>query len=373
MNVGIDLINFYIPKYYLNMNELAKLRGIDENKYSKGIGQNKMSIISPLEDIVTMAAEASYDIVKENKKYIDTILFATESSIDFSKAAGNYLHKILGLSPSVRILEFKQACYAATGALQLAADYVRSNPNKKVLVVSSDVAWYGFENAGESTQGAGAIAMLVSKDPKIAIVNKGKFVTDEISDFYRPSYQEVPTVDGKLSIKSYIKMLKLLDPQEKYIFTCFHMPFAKMADKANATLKYPISDEHLRIAKYFTSEVGNIYNGSLFLSLISVLTLSKIDLSNQSIGMFSYGSGAIGEFFSLKLSNQYEKYIDKEEFLRKLKDRIELTSEEYINFMKNYQIKETTHKLINYNKSLETNRFIIDSIKSGQRTYKKIA
>ena len=71
-------------------------------------------------------------------------------------------------------------------------------PDKKVLILSSDVAWYGFNNPGEATQGAGAIAMLVSANPRLAEVHKGHFTTEELPDFYRPSFTEVPIVDGKL-------------------------------------------------------------------------------------------------------------------------------------------------------------------------------
>lgn len=373
MKVGIESINYYVPKYYLDMSTLAEARGVDEAKYKKGIGQHKMAVISPLEDIVTMALEASYDMVQPHKDDIDTILFATESAIDYSKAAGNYVHRMLGLPSSVRILELKQACYAATGALQLACDYVRMQPNKKVLVLSSDIAWYGFESAGESTQGAGAIAMLVSNTPKVAVVNKGAFTTEELPDFYRPSYQEVPTVDGKLSINCYNDMLKKVDPHKPFEYTCFHMPFAKMANKANRVYSHPQSDEKLDVVKYFTQEVGNIYNGSLFLSLISVLSLAKESLINKTIGMFSYGSGAVGEFFTLDISNDYEKHVSKTDFLNQLKQRIQLNLDTYTAFMKKHMMKEKNHVLDTTFNPHPNMRFILEDVTDGHRRYKKIA
>ncbi len=373
MKVGIESINYYVPKYYLDMSTLAAARGVDEAKYKLGIGQHKMAVISPFEDIVTMAVEAAYDMVQPHKDTIDTILFATESAIDFSKAAGNYVHRLLGLSPSVRILELKQACYAATGALQLACDYVRMQPDKKVLVLSSDIAWYGFESAGESTQGAGAIAMLVSSDPKVAVVNRGQFTTEELPDFYRPSYQEVPTVDGRLSITCYNDMLQKVDPNTSFTYTCFHMPFAKMANKANKVYSHPQTEEQLQIVKYFTQEVGNIYNGSLFLSFISVLSLSKTSLDNQSIGMFSYGSGAVGEFFSLDIQPGYEQYISKDAFINQLNDRTEIDMPTYTKFMKQLMEKEKLHQLSEDKDIHPRMRFVLDDLTNGHRTYKKIA
>ncbi|MGA0351468.1 MAG: hydroxymethylglutaryl-CoA synthase [Acholeplasmataceae bacterium] len=373
MKVGIESINYYVPKFYLDMSTLAEARGVDEAKYKKGIGQHKMAVISPLEDIVTMAIEAAYDMVQPYKDDIDTILFATESAIDYSKAAGNYVHRMLGLPSSVRILELKQACYAATGALQLACDYVRMQPNKKVLVLSSDIAWYGFESAGESTQGAGAIAMLVSKDPKVAVVNRGTFTTEELPDFYRPSYQEVPTVDGRLSINCYNDMLQKVDPNESFEYTCFHMPFAKMANKANKVYSHPQSKEQLDIVKYFTQEVGNIYNGSLFLSLISVLSLSKASLAGKRIGMFSYGSGAVGEFFSLDIQKDYDQFVSKTSFLDQLKHRQAIDLDTYISFMTKHMDKEKNHQLDTSFTPHPTMRFVLEDVTDGHRKYKKIA
>ena len=37
----------------------------------------------------------------------------------------------------------------------------------KALVIMTDVAKYGFGSPGESTQGAGAVALLVEKTPKL--------------------------------------------------------------------------------------------------------------------------------------------------------------------------------------------------------------
>jgi len=375
MKIGIDKIGYYVPRYYMDMTSLAKERNQDVNKYKVGIGQHKMSIISPAEDIVTMALEAAKSILtQEDKDAIDTILFATETAIDYSKAAGNYVHRMLGLQHNIRILELKQACYAATGSLQLALDYVRMQPNKKVLVLSSDVAWYGFNTPGEATQGAGAIAMLVSTNPRLAEVHKGTFTTEELPDFYRPSYQEIPIVDGHLSIRCYNEMLKKVDPNKNFIYTCFHMPFANMAVKANKVYSHPISDEKIETVKAFTQEVGNIYNGSLFLSLISVLSLAKETLDDQTIGMFSYGSGAIGEFFSVTIQKRYEDVFNKDAMLKHLDDRDEIDFETYVQFMSFYKEKEVTHQFIESDfKPHPQSHYVLEQMIQGHRIYKKVS
>jgi hydroxymethylglutaryl-CoA synthase len=371
MKIGIDQINYYVPKHYLDMKDLATARKVDYDKYKIGIGQLKMALIAPFEDIVTMALEASVDIVKGNIDDIDMLLFASESGIDFSKSAGNYVHHLLALKPNVRILELKQACYALTGALHLACDYVANHPTKKALVISSDVAWYGFDTPGETTQGAGAIAMIVSANPKIAVVNKGQFATEDLPDFYRPSYAETPIVDGKLSIRCYNKLLKQVDPAIDYPYTCFHLPFANMANKANQVLQKPMAENKLELLKVISKNVGNIYNGSLYLSLLSILLYGHEDLSGQTIGMFSYGSGAIAEYFSLTMTDQYQRHLQIDEMKAKLENREKVDFETYEQFMNLFVEKEKTSHYQPSDRYLKNHRFIIDQIINGHRLYKK--
>jgi hydroxymethylglutaryl-CoA synthase len=371
-SVGIDKISFYTTSYYIDIDELAKGRGMDVDKCKVGLGQRKMSIVTPQEDIVTMGCEAATDILKpEDIDTIDLVLFASESGFDFSKSAGVYLHKLLKLKSNCRVLEVKQACYAATGALQLACDYIRSNPTKKCLVISSDIAWYGFETAGEVTQGCGAIAMTVSANPRICSVNSGDVMVADVKDFYRPSYSPIPVVDGKLSIKSYLNILKKTLKNTSYPYFCFHMPFATMGDKANKALgENQVSPENLEIAKQYGQYVGNVYNGSLYLSLLSVLINSKENLSNLDIGMFSYGSGAIGEFFSVTVSEDYREALNDHAIHTTLDNRIGISFDDYLKMLTIFSEREAA---VNYSPipdfQSKNNRFTLEKIENGHRYY----
>jgi hydroxymethylglutaryl-CoA synthase len=369
MSIGIDAIGMYVPRHYLDMETLAKARGADVDKFKIGIGQDKMAVISPSEDIVTMAAEAARTIARDNRDSIDAVFFATESAIDFSKSAGNHVHRLLGLRPGVRILEMKQACYAATGALHLAVDHVRANPGRKVLVIASDIAWYGFGSPGEVTQGAGAVAMLVTENPRLGIISNGVVMTEERPDFYRPSYHDVPVVDGKLSILCYNDILRAVAPERPFPYVCFHLPFSNMADKANRVIPYPVSDDALDISKKISRVVGNIYNGSLFLSLLSVLIHAPEDLSGKEIGMFSYGSGSIGEFFTLTLEKTYRDAFCGDDIIRMLESRIPLSIEEYEDHMMRHQSREHTLDTVIGTDVPEGRYFALEKIESGHRRY----
>ena len=172
VNIGIDKINFYVPKYYVDMAKLAEARQVDPNKFLIGIGQTQMAVSPVSQDIVSMGANAAKDIITEDdKKHIGMVIVATESAIDNAKAAAVQIHHLLNIQPFARCFEMKEACYAATPAIQLAKDYLANRPNEKVLVIASDTARYGIESGGEPTQGAGAVAMLISHQPRILQLN----------------------------------------------------------------------------------------------------------------------------------------------------------------------------------------------------------
>ena len=44
MKIGIDKIGFAMPKYYLDIRDLATARGIEPDKFTKGLLQLEMSI-----------------------------------------------------------------------------------------------------------------------------------------------------------------------------------------------------------------------------------------------------------------------------------------------------------------------------------------
>lgn len=320
MKIGIDKLSFYTPDQYIDMRELAKVRGVDPNKYTIGLGQDEMAVPFPSQDPVTMAANAAIKILDdEDKANIDLVLFATETGLDFSKALSVYVRQLLDIQPYARCIELKEACYSGTAALQMAKNHVELNPGKKALVLMADISRYGIASAGEPTQGAGAISMIISENPRILeIENMTSYFTDDVMDFWRPNYSEVAIVDGKYSNEQYQRFFEItyknyLDKydmkQSDFQAFNFHIPYTKIGLKAIQS----ITDEPQLIENYISAtkynrRVGNIYTGSLYLSLISLLD-SKILKGKDRIGLYSYGSGSVAEFFSMRLVDGYEKAL----------------------------------------------------------------
>lgn len=338
MNIGIDQISFYTPYYYLNLAVLAERNGIDPAKYYNGIGQEKIAVPAHDEDIVTMGVNAAAPLLQEHgSSDIDTLLFATESGIDQSKAAAVYAHHLLGLGQNCRCVELKQACYSATAALQLACAYVARKPEKKVLLIASDIARYDLDTAAEATQGAGAVAMLISARPNIAVIapHSGLYSAD-IMDFWRPNYRSTPLVDGKYSTVMYLQALEHAwqDYQaqggrayQDFSAYCYHLPFSKMGIKAHARLaRLNGADprrEDTQDGMQYNRLIGNSYTAALYISLVSLLDYRE-DLANKHVALFSYGSGCVGEFFALTVCPQYHRHRYRDRHRAMLANRVAL-------------------------------------------------
>ncbi|MEO0677629.1 MAG: hydroxymethylglutaryl-CoA synthase [Pseudomonadota bacterium] len=345
--IGIDKLSFYVPQHYMALETLAEKNGIDPAKFAKGIGQNKIALPAHDEDVVTMAAEAARAIVTaEDAEAIDTVLFATETGIDQSKAAGVYVHKLLDLPSNVRVVELKHACYSGTAGLQLAAGHVARKPDRKVLVIASDVSRYDVDSPAEATQGCGAVAMLVSANPRVMELDTAAgCYSEDIMDFWRPNYRKTPLVDGKYSTVKYLH--SLAHAWEDYVSQggrafnemaqfCYHIPFTRMGAKAHAHLSKMNQAQNdvnlIEAGMIYNREVGNCYAASLYLSLISMLENAPVDLTGRPVGMFSYGSGAVAEFFSAVVQPGYKDHLMVAHHNKLLEDRVALSYDEYLAF-----------------------------------------
>lgn len=387
MKIGIDKIGFAMPKYFLDIADLAKARNINANKYVKGLLQLEMSIAPITQDIVTLGATAASEfLTEEDKKNIDMIIIGTESGIDQSKSASIFIHSLLGLSPFTRAIEVKEACYGGTAAIAIAKNHVVSNPESSVLVITSDLAKYGIGATGESTQGAGSCAMLIKKDPSILILNDDNvYQTRDIMDFWRPNYSDFPHVDGHFSTKQYLDCLettwneyskKFNKSLDDFKAICFHLPFPKIGLKGLNTIVPKQENENLKdklnenfhTSIIYNQKVGNIYTGSLYLNLLSLLENSKSLSSGDNILMYSYGSGAVCEIFSVTLVDGFEKRL-RSDRMADFDARVKLSIEEYEKmFFEKIELDENGNSsFISDDDSL----FSLEKIENHMRIYKK--
>jgi hydroxymethylglutaryl-CoA synthase len=320
---GIEALGVAVPATYLELAELAAARGVPVAKYHDGLGVKQMSVALAAEDTVTLAARAARMALEGVDPHdVGLCIVGTETAVDHSKPVSSFLQGLLGLSQHCRIYETKHACYGGTAGVMTALDWIRagSNRGRKALVVCSDIARYPLGSPGEPTQGAGAVALLLSDNP--ALLSIGSTVgtcSRDVMDFWRPLYRKTAIVDGQYSLSCYLEALQGaylrwqvesggVKPFRSDAFAAmvYHVPFPKMARKAHWALRDFDGDRdpekswgwQVQSGLNLPERVGNLYTASMYLSLASVLETDSRSLDGAQLGLFSYGSGSCAEFFT---------------------------------------------------------------------------
>lgn len=393
MSFGIEAASYYVPSLYLEIKDLAEKRGIEPAKLEKGLGLHKMGFPDVHEDAATFAAEALLKLIKDydiNPKEISRIYLGTESALDAAKPTASYamqmVEKVLEAEFGERVfrncdvVDMTFACIGAVDALHNSLDFVRSNPDKKAVVIASDYAKYELASSGEYTQGGGAVAVLVSSKPDLMeIENNWGVATESVFDFFKPRrhykkedllnapenfpdsieiFTDEPVFDGQYSNQCYQDRIReayhhykeitgTYKPYNDWKYLIFHLPYAFHGKRVFTEiyslengLSYGTPEEQKAVAKseeYIqfindkieksqraSSEIGNMYTASIFMALLSALQTSfneNEDLSGTEIGFLGYGSGSKSKVFAGKVSENWKKVVEKWNLFENLKSR----------------------------------------------------
>lgn len=228
--VGLSGLSLYLPPYRVDLRQWCEWTGADWDKIRQVVGTG-FRLLGPQQSIYTMAANAvlrliqNYDVDPSRVRYLG---LGTESSTDNS--AGAVIIKGMvdsalkglgmpGLSRNCEVPEFKHACLGGVYGLKNALRFLATDGGDSVaIIVSADKALYERGSSGEPTQGAGAVAMLLSADPTIATINLSDAGTASEYrgvDFRKPlinrngtgaspEFVDIPVFNGKYSTSCYV-------------------------------------------------------------------------------------------------------------------------------------------------------------------------
>ena len=475
-NVGIDAIDYYIPNLFVDMQDLSLARDIPYEKLSQGLGLKKMSIPDSNEDTASLAANALLELITKNKinpSDIGRIYLGTEPGLDSSKPISSYVIEIVEdlLSEKFGSRSFKNcdivdltfACIGGVDALENCIDWVKGGSKRKAIVIATDIAKYHLGSTGEYTQGAGALSLLITENPKmISISNIWGVASKGIGDFFKPRrifnkkdifkeaaslmgtnpsdeevleilanngskfwnssnkkievYKEEPVYEGQFSNESYqeriyealdhFKNQKNINFLTEWAFLIFHLPYAYHGRKMilekwiqwleeNGEIDNLYNEvgqednnrkEWLKLvskSKMFnefiqkkimpgelaSAEIGNMYTGSIFMALISLLSsaLEKgEDIKNAKIGFLSYGSGSKAKIFEGTLESQWEETIKELDLFSKLNNRIKIDIDSYERLHNN----ESVSPLDSASSSIKLDKIESSELTAGLRKYK---
>ncbi|MQA94864.1 MAG: 3-hydroxy-3-methylglutaryl-ACP synthase [Streptosporangiales bacterium] len=324
--VGIEAIGVYAGRASVGVREIFDRRSLDPSRFDNLMMERK-SVGLPCEDAVTNAVNAAKPLVdaltEAERGAVEAVIVGTESGLDFGKPISTYVQEYLGLPRTCRSFEVKHACYGGTAALQTAVALIAATPvdGVKALVIAADAASATDRDSyWEPSQGAGAVAMLVGKDPHILELDPGAsgLYSHEVMDTLRPR-ADLEAGDSDLSLLSYLHCLEQAyrmyerrvdgcDLRSTFAHLVFHTPFAGMVKGAHRTLMRKVTGaspadieadftHRLAPSLRYGRQVGNVYSASLYLALCSLIDNGAL-APPQRAGLFSYGSGCASEFFS---------------------------------------------------------------------------
>jgi hydroxymethylglutaryl-CoA synthase len=217
-----------------------------------------------------MAANAVLRLIEKfeiNPAEVRYLALGTESSTDNSAGAvivKGMIDEALrkkGLQPVSRnceVPEFKHACLGGIYGIKNAVRFLNTDgQSSKAIVVCSDIALYELGSSGEPTQGAGAVAILLEIDPKLATIDlseSGSASDYRGLDFRKPiqyrngngqtyASSNIPVFNGRYSASCYIdEMAHALDDmftrrkinaeayQDRVEAIFMHRPFRRMPE-----------------------------------------------------------------------------------------------------------------------------------------------
>lgn len=355
--VGIEALNVYGGQVRIGVRDLATGRGLDPARFD-GESADYRSVTLPFEDPVTNAVNAAAPLVEglspEQRSRIEFVITATESGLDLSKSLASSVHAALGLDKRCRLLETKQACFAATAALQLAAGFIASgfSPGAKALLIATDIPLADADaQYAEPVAGHGAVAMLIGDDPGVLALDPGASGNHsfDVLDTARPSPRE-EIADPDVSLLAYLDCLKGsfadycdrvegADLGTSFDRLAFHTPFSGMARAAHRALlrsggrrdgRDVAADYEARVSPslYFPGQVGNLFSGSVYLALASSIARRPPE-RYERVGLFSYGSGCSSEFFSGQIGPESARRLAPYRIEERLEARTTLTFAQY--------------------------------------------
>jgi polyketide biosynthesis 3-hydroxy-3-methylglutaryl-CoA synthase-like enzyme PksG len=356
MSVGIEALNAYLGCASIDVPELFVHRGLDTRRLHN-LMMLRRSVCLPFEDAVTNAVNAAQPLLSvltpAERSSISLLITATESGLDFGKSVSSYIHHHLELETDCRYFEVKQACYGGTAALQMAAAAIARDPSPeaRALVIATDVSRpQANASYAEPSQGTGAVALLVSRTPRILRLDEGAngYCSYEVMDAFRPT-ADIETGDPDLSLITYMDCLQRSYTSyhskrgesdfRDFPYVAFHTPYAGMVASCHRNLLrllYGLRPDEaerdfIRRAKpsvLYAMQVGNTYSASLYLALASLLVHATIEAPTR-IGLFSYGSGCSSEFFSGMVTGESAEAIRGLALDQEIEARHPLTMTEY--------------------------------------------
>jgi len=313
--VGIVSYGAYIPRFRINVEEIAKVWGANAEAQSANLGVREKSVPAPDEDTITISVEAARAALARcdvRPSEIGAIYVGSESHPYAVKPTATIVAEAVEAAPNLTAADFEFACKAGTAAIQACMGLVGSSMVKYGMAIGADTSQSAPGDALEYTASAGGAAYIIGAEKLIAEILHTVSYTTDTPDFWRREGQMYPSHGGRFTGQpAYFKHVgacgKLLlskagTKPEDYSFAVFHQPNGKFPLRAAQTLGFKPDQVKTGL---LCPRIGNTYSGAVPLGLAAILDIA---VPGDRIFAIAYGSGAGCDGFDIKVTDEMKSY-----------------------------------------------------------------
>ena len=299
--IGIDAIALAVPEGYLDLADLADARGVPAGKYRRRPRRPAHGGRAPARGSGRARRRrrraALFATADVDPSTIGLCVVGTETAVDHSKPVAAYLHRLLGLPQQCRVFEAKHACFGGTAGLLAALDWIASRLGARTQGAHRLHRHRALRprDAGRADAGRRRRRACWSRRTRASLALEvgvtGSYAQD-VNDFWRPLYRKEAVVDGHHSVQCYLDALAgayqgvaggVAGDGPRRQARAPLLPRALRQDgEEGAPPRHALegASEAEADASYaaevasslrLPSQVGNIYTGSLYLALASLL------------------------------------------------------------------------------------------------------
>lgn len=335
--IGIVDYGFYIPKYRIKIEEIAKVWNKNPIDIKKSLLIWEKAVAGIDEDSLTMAYESSVMALKDfkEKKKIKIVYFGSETPPYAVNPSSTILANFLGIEENYLAVDHQFACKAGTSAMISALGLIKAGLVDFGLVCASDKANAKTHDALEYTAGGGSVSLLLGKEDLILEIVDWESFSSDTPDFWRREGIRYPSHGGRFTGKpSYFyhiyqagtSLLKKTHLKtENFDYALFHMPNGKFPQEIAKIFGFHKKQiEDGLVVRY----LGNSYTASALMGLCSILEKAK---EGNLIFLVSYGSGAGSDAFVFKVTKNINK--KRKSFSQLINKRQYIDYSNYLKFM----------------------------------------
>ena len=337
---GIIGYGLYIPKYRIEVSEIAKMWQKDPLEIASGLKVKQKSVPGIDEDTVTISIEAGKRAISMagiKASVLQAVYIGSESHPYAVNPTSTTVAEYLGVGNDYFAADLEFACKAGTAGMQVLAGLLSAKEIDYGLTIGADAAQGKPHDALEYTAAsAGAAYILGKKKAEIIadILCMSSFSSDT-PDFWRREGQKYPSHFGRFTGEpayfthvaaegNKLLVQSKLNPRD-FDYCVFHMPNGKFPRIVAKKLGF--TPEQLAPSLTVDS-IGNPYSASSLVGLGAVLDIAK---PNQKIFFVSYGSGAGSDGFVFETTkNLLSKRGESISFAKETENTMNISYSQYL-------------------------------------------